>query len=219
MKTISEALNWRYTTKAFDAKKKISTADFAEIKHILQLSPSSTNLQPTHFIIADNDAGKARILKGATDAYAFNAAKIKNASHVIVFCCKAYADDEHLAAVLEQEDKDGRFPKVENKIQMDNGRRFFLNLHRYYYKDEAQWHAKQAYLTFGAVLLGAAQLGIDATPIEGIDVEKLDEEFALRKNNYTALAVIALGYRDEAEDFNAKLPKSRLAKERLFTKA
>lgn len=219
MKTLKEALDWRYTTKVYDAGKKISAEDFAQIEHILQFSPSSTNLQPSHFIIADDDAGKARIAKAAEGPYAYNAPKIKNASHIIVFCSKVFADDEHLQAVLDQENKDGRFAEEANKTQMHNTRRMYLNIHRYNYKDEPHWHARQTYLTFGAVLLGAAQLGLDATPIEGVDIAKVDEEFGLHQKGYSALAVIALGYRDEAEDFNARLPKSRLPKERLFTKA
>lgn len=219
MKTITEALNWRYTTKAFDATKKISDQDFAEIENILHLSPTSTNLQPLHFIVANDEAGKKRVLKGATDFFSFNAQKIEKASHVIVFCSKAVADDAHLKEVIEQEDKDGRFTKPEFKAQMDGGRRTFLNIHRYALKDEAHWHAKQAYITFGAVLLGAAELGIDATPIEGVDFAKLDEEFGLRAQGYTVQAVIALGYRNASEDLNASLPKSRLPRTKIISKA
>lgn len=219
MKSITEALKWRYTTKVFDRSKKIPAGDFAEIENILQLAPSSTNLQPCHFIISDNEAGKARIAKGAEGFYVFNASKILDASHVIVFCSKAYADDEHLAALLEQEDRDGRFGDPASKTQMDQARRMFINIHRFEQKDEAHWHARQSYLTAGAVLLGAAQLGIDATPIEGVDLAKLDAEFDLRSNGYTAQMVIALGYRLEAEDFNARLPKSRFDKKYLITRA
>jgi len=63
MKTINTALNWRYSTKVFDANKKISAEDFEQIKDMLQMSPSSTNIQPWSFVIADDDAGKARIAK------------------------------------------------------------------------------------------------------------------------------------------------------------
>ncbi|WP_279378833.1 nitroreductase family protein [Psychrobacter sp. JCM 18903] len=51
-------MNWRYSTKEFDANKKISAADFQSLKDILRLSPSSTNIQPWHFVIADDETGK-----------------------------------------------------------------------------------------------------------------------------------------------------------------
>ncbi|WP_265088361.1 nitroreductase family protein [Psychrobacter immobilis] len=96
MKNITEAMNWRYSTKEFDTNKKISAEDFQSLKDILRLSPSSTNIQPWHFVIADDEAGKARISKGTEGMYEFNDAKVKGASHVIVFCGRVYADDEFL---------------------------------------------------------------------------------------------------------------------------
>jgi len=44
MKNITEAMNWRYSTKEFDTDKKISAEDFQSLKDILRLSPSSTNI-------------------------------------------------------------------------------------------------------------------------------------------------------------------------------
>ena len=54
--------------------------------------------------------------------------------------------------------------------------------------------------------------------MEGADLKALDEEFELRSKGYTAVAVISLGYRSE-DDFNADLPKSRLSKASIITKA
>ncbi|MEY8779824.1 nitroreductase family protein [Allomuricauda sp. XS_ASV26] len=75
---------------------------------------------------------------------------------------------------------------------------------------------KQVYLNIGNFLLGVAALGIDAVPMEGIDVKALDEEFGLREKGYTSLVMVGLGYRS-ANDFNAGLPKSRLPKTEIFT--
>ena len=94
----------------------------------------------------------------------------------------------------------------------------FLDLRRYEQKDEPHWLIEQLYLNMGALLLGAATLGIDAVPMEGVNLKALDEEFDLRSKGYTAIAVISLGYRDE-NDFNATLPKSRLNEETIITKA
>ena len=218
MKNITEAMNWRYSTKEFDANKKISAADFQSLKDILRLSPSSTNIQPWHFVIADDDAGKARIAKGTQGMFDFNRAKVKDASHVIIFCSRIYANDEFLHEVLDKEDADGRFAEPKFKEQMHQVRKMFLDIRRCEQKDEPHWLVEQVYLNMGALLLGAATLGIDAVPMEGADLKALDEEFELRSKGYTAVAVISLGYRSE-DDFNADLPKSRLSEASIITKA
>ena len=218
MKNITEAMNWRYSTKEFDANKKISAADFQSLKDILRLSPSSTNIQPWHFVIADDETGKARIAKGTQGMFDFNTAKVKDASHVIILCSRIYADDEFLHEVLDKEDTDGRFAEPKFKEQMHQVRNMFLDIRRYEQKDEPHWLVEQVYLNMGALLLGAATLGIDAVPMEGADLKALDEEFELRSKGYTAVAVISLGYRSE-DDFNADLPKSRLSEASIITKA
>lgn len=218
MKNITDAMNWRYSTKEFDANKKISTEDFQSLKDILRLSPSSTNIQPWHFVIADDDAGKARIAKGTDGMFDFNTPKVKDASHVVVFCSRVYADDDFLSIVLDKEEADGRFAEPKFKEQMHEVRKMFLDIRRYEQKDEPHWLIEQVYLNMGALLLGAATLGIDAVPMEGIDLKALDDEFDLRSKGYTAIAVISLGYRNE-NDFNATLPKSRLNEEMIITKA
>jgi len=64
--------------------------------------------------------------------------------------------------------------------------------------------------------LSAGALGIDAVPIEGVDLDVLNQVFDLLSQGLKAVAVVALGYQAE-DDFNAQLPKSRLPEEELFT--
>ena len=103
----------RYTTKAFDPARRIPPEVFAELETLLRFAPSSVNSQPWHFFIADDDAGKARIARATPAAYAYNEGKIRNASHVVVLAARRDLDDAHLAALLEQEDRDGRFATPE----------------------------------------------------------------------------------------------------------
>lgn len=103
---------------------------------MLQMSPSSTNIQPWNFVIADDDAGKARIAKSTQGAFHFNTPKVLDASHVVVLCTRIHADDEYLQAVLEKEDQDGRYAQPEFKAQMHQGRQLFLDMHRFDTKDE-----------------------------------------------------------------------------------
>jgi len=211
-----EILNRRYSTKEFDPNRKISSEDFEQIKALLRMSPSSTNIQPWHFIITDTKEGKERVAKGTQGFYQFNNQKVIDASHVIVFCSKIDTDTNYMLHLLEQEDKDGRYPNEEVKQMMHGARNIFADMHRYDFKDLQHWMEKQVYLNIGNLLLGVATLGIDALPMEGIDMKVLDEEFGLREKGLTAITVVSLGYHADT-DFNASTPKSRLPEEEIFT--
>ncbi|MBU2996332.1 oxygen-insensitive NAD(P)H nitroreductase [Cellulophaga baltica] len=215
---LKEILNWRYTTKEFDPTKKISKADMAEVKNLLRMSPSSVNLQPWHFIIAETTEGKARMAKGTQGFFHFNEPKVINASAVVLFCSKIDADDTYYQHIADTEDKNGRFPNEDIKNGFLGAVKAFAGIHKYDLKDQQHWMEKQVYLNIGNFLLGVASLGIDATPMEGIDVKALDEEFGLREKGFTTLVAVSIGYRAES-DFNStdKTPKSRLPESELFT--
>ena len=206
----------RYSTKAFDADKKISEENIEKVKDLLRLSPSSTNSQPWHFILASTDEAKARIAKATSGFYVFNERKVLDASHVVVFCSKTAIDETHLSKLLDQENADGRFASQQAMEGQHKGRSYFVNMHRFDYKDAQHWMEKQVYLNIGNFLLGVSTLNIDAVPIEGFDARILDEEFGLREKGFTSLVIVPIGYRS-AEDFNAALPKSRLEFSEILT--
>ncbi|MDF9400425.1 oxygen-insensitive NAD(P)H nitroreductase [Vibrio sp. 1180_3] len=206
----------RYSTKAFDSTKRISDQHIAEIKELIRFSPSSTNAQPWHFILASSDEAKQKVAQATQGFYSFNEGKILNASHVLVFCAKTSIDENYLLDLLEVEDQDGRFSNDEAKQGQHRGRSYFVNMHRFDLKDAQHWMEKQVYLNVGTVLLGVSTLGIDAAPIEGFDAKVLDEAFALREQGLSSVVIVPLGYRSE-EDFNAKLPKSRWPETTIIT--
>ena len=182
----------------------------------LRHSPSSVNSQPWHFIVADSAEGKARLAKSTSQAYAYNTPKLLDASHVIVFCTRTEMTEAHLDSVLDQEAADGRFRDDQARAAQNQSRRHYVDLHRFDLKDVQHWMEKQTYLALGTALLGAAALGLDATPIEGFDSKLLDAELGLRERGFTSVVMLCLGYRSEA-DFNAGLGKSRLPAAQVFT--
>lgn len=213
---IANVAQTRYSTKEFDAEKKIPAELFEQIKVLLRCSPSSVNSQPWHFVIAETEAGKKRFSNATQDSFIFNNAKVMDASHVVLFCAKTQIDDSYIQHLLETEEKDGRFSSPEFKQQVNAGRTRFVNMHRYDLKDAQHWMEKQLYLNMGTALLGAGTLGIDAVPIEGFDCKAMNEELGLLEQGYTAVVMVAFGYRKQT-DFNADLPKSRLPAEEIFT--
>lgn len=214
---IETCVKTRYTTKVFDPSRKIEPALIEKIETILRYSPSSTNAQPWHFFIAGTEEGKQKIAKATGGFYSFNEAKVKDASHVVVLCSRASIDEAYLQQVLAQEEKEGRFADAAAKEGQHKGRSFFVNRHRFEQRDAQHWMDKQVYLALGFLLMGAAQLGIDACPIEGFDPVILDQELGLREKGLNSTLLVPLGYH-AAEDFNAKLPKSRLDSSVIFTR-
>ena len=91
------------------------------------------------------------------------------------------------------------------------------SLYSYNSKDLQHWAEKQVYISLGNILLGLAALEINATPIEGIEPHIINTEFNLAEKGLKTSVIVTTGYSYE-DDFNAKLPKSRLPEEKIFTR-
>ena len=213
---VAQIATTRRTCKAFDPARRISDSVMADLKTVLRFAPSSVNSQPWHFVIAGSAAGKETLAATLDGAYAYNAGKVRGASHVVLFCARTALDEAHLNGLLTQEEADGRFATPEAKAGQANGRNFYVSLHRDQLKDADAWADRQIYIALGNLMQAAAALGIDACPMEGIDVAALDKALGLPEKGLRAVVMCALGY-GSAEDFNAKLPKSRLPAEAVFS--
>ena len=212
--SIVEVVKQRFTTKAYDASRKLTAQQEQELFDILRYSPSSLNLQPWHFFAITSEEGKNTILPGIRD---FNAAKVRDSAMVVVFTSKDTLDDAQFSRVQQQEALDGRFKDEETKNANDNGRRNYIAAYGGSEDDLRHWMERQTYISMGFLLLGAAAMGLNATPIEGIDPALLDERLGLKEKGLHSLAVVAIGYNSE-KDFNASLPKSRLSEETVITR-
>jgi len=213
---LADAILSRHTVKAFESGHTLPQEQIDTLLSLLHHSPSSVNSQPWHFVVASTPEGRDKIGKAATGTFAYNHPKIVDASHVVALCMRVDMDDAHIRAILKQEDEDGRFQIPGAREGQDKSRRTYVDIHRYELRDVPQWMEKQVYLALGGLLLGAAMLGIDATPMEGFDAGALDQALKLRERGLTSVVLVALGRRSE-KDFNAGLPKSRLPKESVFT--
>ncbi|TCB48835.1 oxygen-insensitive NAD(P)H nitroreductase [Acinetobacter sp. ANC 4779] len=206
----------RYTTKAYDPIRKIPKEQVARLLEILRLTPSSINIQPWHFFIADNQAAKERIAKALVGKYAYNAPKVLDSSHTILFCTKADISEQHLDNLLTQDDISGRFKDSIAKQGQKDSRSGYVNYYRNEKGDIQRWAENQTFIALGQILLAAGIEGIDATPIGGFDEQIISDELQLTEKGLIPSVLLTLGYRSE-NDFNAQLPKSRLDKEQIFT--
>ena len=206
----------RYTTKAYDANRTIPTAQFERLLEILRLAPSSINIQPWHFFIADHSEAKQRIAKALIGKYAYNAPKVLDASHTILFCTKTDISELHLENLLNQDAASGRFKDEAAKQGQKDSRTGYVDYYRNEKGDIQRWAENQTFIALGQMLLSVGIEGIDATPIGGFDESTISEELGLAEQGLIPSVLLTLGYRSDA-DFNAKLPKSRLSKEDIFT--
>ena len=212
---IAELVRSRHTCKAYDPQRPLSEEQLAQLQEILRYSPSSVNSQPWHFFLITSVEGKAKLVPALTE---HNMEKVRSAPLTVVMATKTELDDAHLQALLAQEDLDGRFGgNEEAKKGADGARRYYVGLNSTSAQKQQEWMARQAYIALGFLLMGAATLELDATPIEGFFPEKLDAALGLTELGLKSVVVASVGYGSE-QDFNAALPKSRLPAEQVLTR-
>lgn len=191
------AFQERYTTKKFDSSRKLEASVKKELQEILRLSPSSINSQPWQFTFVTDPALKEQLSQVSW----LNASKVVDCDTVVVFSrLKSPAQFEKQ---IEAELPEGavnyyrEFIKVwpEERIQA--------------------WFDRQLYLSLGVFLSACAEMGIDSTPMEGIEPENYDK--ILGQTDYASVVAVAIGYRD-SEDFNqpSKNPKSRRSLDQII---
>ena len=213
---IDQIAQKRHSCKAFDPTRQLSAAQLQQLQDLLYWAPSSINSQPWHFFLASSAEAKEKIALGmAGEPYAYNAKKVRDAALAVVFCAKTDLSAAHIDAVLAQEAADGRFTTAQAQAQRRAACHFFTDLHREK-GDLPEWLAHQSYIALGQLLLGAAAMGLDACPIEGFDPQVMDATLGLPALGLRSVVGAAVGWRS-SEDFNAALPKSRLAQEQVLT--
>lgn len=187
----------RYTTKKYDATRKIESEKIEELQQVLQLSPSSINSQPWKFTFVSDTDTKQQL----SEVSWLNASKVIESDTIVVF--NRINDIGLFEQQIEEE-----LPKP----LVDYYKEFIKT------KPEEEikaWFDKQVYLALGVFLSACAEMGIDATPMEGIEPENYDK--ILNNEGYATLVAVAIGYRDN-EDFNQpdRKPKSRLAFDKVI---
>lgn len=208
-------LQRRYTSKRYDASKHISQADLAVILEALRLSPSSINSQPWKFIVIESEQAKQRFHDSFANKFQFNQVHAKTASHTILFAYNPSYKRDDYEKVIDADIANGR-TKAENKEQAF-GAFAFVDLNTDDHGDNAAWTKSQTYIALGNTMHTVARLGLDSTPMEGVDKDLLGELFADELDGYVCEVALAIGYHEPEQDYNATLPKSRLDKDAVIT--
>jgi nitroreductase/dihydropteridine reductase len=206
----------KHLTRAFDPNRSISDATFSKFLAFLRSTPTSLNLQAWHFYVMSSTESKQRLAGCLGEMFeAGNRSKVITASHAIIFTTRAEVTESHLQNVFAQEDADGRFPESDIRDGWQRSVHDFIAWHTYNFKDIPHWMEKQTYMTVGLAMMAAAELGIEALPLEGFDPHSVDAEFKIREDGHTTTLLLALGYPDLGKVSDK--PISRLAADQIFT--
>lgn len=209
MSALLEKLNWRYATKKMDPTKTVAEDKVERIVEAARLAPTSSGLQPFEVIVVTNKDVLARI-----QAIAWNQAQITDGSHLLVFAAwDNYTTDRINAAFDLVNDERG----IRNE-GWENYRKMILGLYPPRDPEVNFEHAaRQAYIGFGMSVAAAAFEGVDATPMEGFEADKLDEILGLREKGLRSVTILPLGYRADAGDWLVNLKKVRRPRDQFVT--
>lgn len=204
---IIEDLLWRHTTKKYDAGRKIPQEDLDVLFEAMRLSASSINSQPWKFVVIESDEARERMHKTFAHKYQFNQPHVFDCSQIILFAYNPRYTRDDYAEVVDKGIEDKR-TKPEDRESAFGGF-MFAELNTDETGNTSNWTKAQTYLALGNTLHTLARLKIDATPMEGIDTDLVNEAFKKELDGYQCDVALAIGYHHPEEDYNAKLPKSR----------
>ena len=203
-----DKLNWRYAAKAMNGEK-VSQEKIDIIIEAARLAPTSSGLQPFEIIVITNQKLKEQIRP-----ISWNQSVITDCSHLLVFAAwDTYTEDR----INKMFDLTNEIRGFKNE-GWENYRQMLLGM---YPQQDAEVNfnhaAKQAYIAFGMTVAAAAFEGVDTTPLEGFDADKLDEILDLRAKGLRSAVMLPIGYRDTDSDWLVNLKKVRKSTEDLVT--
>lgn len=202
-----EAMNWRYAAKKMTGAK-VPAEKIDTILEAIRLSASSVGLQPYTVLVIENHE-----LKGKIHELACPQPQIVEGSHLLVFASWTGLEADQIDSYI-QLIANTRGVTVESLTPFADSIKG--NILSKTIESRDNWAARQAYIALGSALIAAATEHVDATPMEGFNPTALNEILGLPAKGLQSVALLALGYRDEARDFLAKAPKVRRTKEDLF---
>ena len=201
--TFLNNLDWRFATKKFGPKKKVSAKNLAKILEAIRFTPSSHGLQPYHIIIVTDQKLKEQIKK-----YSFSQNQVTDCSHLLVFCGRI--------DIKKRINDYVEFASAGDKLKKLALQNFKLakmqTVGKLKIAGALEWSAKQTYLALGFALAACAELKIDSCPMGGFLPKQVDKLLKL-PSHLKSVAMLPIGYRAQGP---AK-PKFRYPKNDLFS--
>ena len=207
-----EIFKRRVSTRSYDPARTISDEDFNTILEFERLSPSSVGSEPWKFLVIQNKELREKLKPIAWGMVN----TLDDASHVVIIVAKKNAryDSDFLLQTLAKRNL------PEDQMQMAKGMYKKFQIHDMKIADDEralfEWTRKNTYIALANMLTGAAMLGIDSCPIEGMNYEAVNELLAsaglFDPEEFGVSVAVTFGYR--AHEI---APKSRRSIEDLVT--
>ncbi|WP_270566732.1 NAD(P)H-dependent oxidoreductase [Clostridium beijerinckii] len=197
-KEIIDAFQFRHACKQFDPTKTVSEEDFNTILEAGRLSPSSFGFEPWKFLVVQNKSLKEKLFSVSWGAQnSFN-----GASHFVILLARKKVDtiynSEYITKIMSEVQNLPEDVANQRKSAFESFEKNDFNLLE---SDRAifDWASKQTYIALANMLTAAAFLQIDSCPIEGFNIEKVEEilknEGILDTEHFGVSVMASFGYR------------------------
>jgi nitroreductase/dihydropteridine reductase len=205
--SLIEKLQWRAAIKSFDHTRKVSAEQLDQLLSAIQLAPSSAGLQHYKVLVVENPEIREKLREAA-----HGQAQLTQASHVIIFAAETNIDEAYVKKYIDLIAKTREI----GREHLEAFEQMILNSVNGLTEDQKiVWAAKQSYIALGVLLAQAAEIGVDACPMEGFLAGKFDEILGLKELGLTTTVIAPIGFRAD-DDVYSKLAKVRKPKEELF---
>lgn len=195
-----DKMKTRYTVKKYNPQGDINEEQISQLKEILNLCPSSINSQPWNFIFVNRGELKDQL----AEVSFINKEKVLDCSHLIIF--QVLKNPEDFEKQIEENLPEGAVNYYKTRVKPKGN------------ESVKSWLGHQVYLSLGVLLSACADMGIDSTPMEGIEPEQYDE--ILKNGKYETLFAVAIGEKLDSDANQPKFnPKSRLKAEKVILEA
>lgn len=204
---IIETLNRRYASKAFDPTRKLSDSQLFQLTESLRLAPSSFGLQPWKFIVVTNPTLRESLVQ-----HSWGQRQVADASHLIVLCAKDNINEEDVQNYINDiaSTRSVALETLDGYKNMMNGSVWSRSS-----ENKKVWAEKQVYIAQWFLLMTAAQLQIDACPMEWFDHQAYDKLLWLEWSGYHSVVIVPVGYRS-ADDAYAQATKVRYSADQVI---
>ncbi|OQO48877.1 NAD(P)H nitroreductase [Enterococcus hirae] len=175
----------RKYVRVYDETVKISHEEMLEMIQETTTAPSSVNMQPWRFVVAESEKAKAKL----KPLIRFNTRQNDTSSAMVMIFgdmnCYEYGEEIYDQAVAE-----GKMPAEVRDQQLAAILPYYQNFTREQMNDVVKIDASLAAMQF---MLVARSHGYETNPIGGFEADQLAEAFDLDKERYVPVMILSVG--------------------------
>ena len=174
----------RKSVRVYDETVKISHEEMLEMIQETTTAPSSVNMQPWRFVVAESEEAKAKL----KPLIRFNTRQNDTSSAMVMIFgdmnCYEYGEEIYDQAVAE-----GKMPAEVRDQQLAAILPYYQNFTREQMNDVVKIDASLAAMQF---MLVARSHGYETNPIGGFEADQLAEAFDLDKERYVPVMILSV---------------------------